>query len=75
MAHLSFGILAGAQSWDAQSWGNNFSLANTMGSAAENTAQSLTISFRGQMAASTSDVLTLGNFTVIRYPAQAIRKV
>jgi len=31
----------------------------------------LTISFRGAMTASTSDLLTLGNFTVIRYPAQA----
>ena len=67
---LAFGILTGAQSWDAQSWGNSFALANSMGSAAENPSLNLTISFRGQMAATTSDILTLGNFTVIRYPAQ-----
>ncbi len=67
---LAFGILTGAQSWAAQSWGNSFALANSVGSAAENSALNLTISFRGQMAATTSDILTLSNFTVIRYPAQ-----
>jgi len=68
--HLTFGILGSGQSWDAQSWGNTFALANAVGSAAENPSLSLTISFRGQMTASTADILTLGNFTVIRYPAQ-----
>jgi hypothetical protein len=66
----SFGVLSGSQAWNAQSWGNSFALANTVGSAAENPSLSLTIGFRGAMAAATSDVLTLGNFTVIRYPAQ-----
>jgi hypothetical protein len=67
---LAFGILTGAQSWDAQSWGNSFALANSVGSAAENSALNLTVSFRGLMAATTSDILTLSNFTVVRYPAQ-----
>jgi len=67
---LAFGILTGAQSWDAQSWGNSFALVNSIGSAAENSSLNLTISFRGQMAATTSDILNLSNFTVIRYPAQ-----
>jgi hypothetical protein len=67
----SFGILGSGQAWNTQSWGNSFVLATAAGSAAENSSLSLTIGFRGSMAAATSDVVTLGNFTVIRYPAQA----
>ena len=66
----TFAILGSGQAWNAQSWGNTFTLANGAGSATENSSLSLTIGFRGAMAATTSDVLTLGNFTVIRYPAQ-----
>jgi hypothetical protein len=66
----TFGILGSGQAWNAQSWGNTFAMANGVGSAVENPSLSLTIGFRGAMAATTSDVLTLGNFTVIRYPAQ-----
>jgi hypothetical protein len=68
---MTFGILAGGQTWDAQSWGNSLALANAVGSAAENSSLNLTIAFRGEMAGSTTDILTLGNFTVIRYPAQS----
>ena len=68
--HLAFGILGSGQSWDAQSWGNSFVLASAVGSAAENPSLPLTIVFRGQMAGASSDVLSLGNFTVVRYPAQ-----
>lgn len=68
--HAAFGILGSGQSWDAQSWGNSFALANAVGLAAENTSLSLTITFPARMAATTSDVITLSNFTVIRYPAQ-----
>jgi len=68
--HATLGILSGGQSWDAQSWGNTFALANAVGLAAENTSLSLTITFPVHMAVTTSDVITLSNFTVIRYPAQ-----
>lgn len=68
--HLSFSVLGSGQSWAAQSWGNTFAFVSGAGSAAENPSLSLTISFRGQMAGATSDLLTLGNFTVVRYPAQ-----
>ena len=67
---MTFGISSGAQSWDVQTWGNSLSLAAAVGSASANTTQNLTISFGGQMAAATSDTVTLNNFTVIRYPAQ-----
>ena len=68
--HIAFGLGAGTQSWDAQSWGNSFSLANAVGSASADITQSLTVSFRGQMASATSDSIGLSNFTVLRYPAQ-----
>jgi len=68
--HATLGILSTGQSWDAQSWGNTFALANAVGLAAENTSFSLTITFPVRFAGTTSDVITLSNFTVIRYPAQ-----
>ncbi|MEO8049744.1 MAG: hypothetical protein ABI833_04945 [Acidobacteriota bacterium] len=67
----TFGILGSGQAWNAQSWGNSFTLANAVGAASENSSLSLTVGFRGAMAATTSDAVTLGNFTVIRYPAQS----
>jgi hypothetical protein len=68
--HVTFGILASTQSWDAQTWGNSFALANAVGSAAANTSLSLTIIFPAHLATATADVISLSNFTVIRYPAQ-----
>ena len=68
--HVTLGILLSGQPWDSQSWGNTFALANAVGLAAENTSLSLTITFPVHMAATTTDVITLSNFTVIRYPAQ-----
>jgi hypothetical protein len=67
---LDFAIGASAQPWSGQSWGSSLALATALGSASGNTTASLTISFLGQMSASTSDALTLSNFTVVRYPAQ-----
>ena len=65
-----FGILATTQAWSAQSWGNSFALANAVGSAAANTSLSLTITFPARLGTATGDVISLSNFTVIRYPAQ-----
>jgi hypothetical protein len=45
-------------------------LANAVGTAAANTSLSLTITFPARLAAATSDVISLSNFTVVRYPAQ-----
>lgn len=66
----SFGIYSGGQMWDTQNWGATLAFSAGAGLASEDTSQALTISFRGQMAASGSDSLVLQNFTVIRYPAQ-----
>src|SRR5262249_7502785 len=71
VGHSSFGIDQSAQVWDTQNWGTTLSFAATAGSSAENTAQSLTISLLGEMAALTTDTVLLRNFSVIRHPAQA----
>ncbi len=68
---MAFGVYSGAQSWDTQRWGSSLGFAAATGTAAENTAQSLTISFRGSMAGATTDTVILRNFTVLRYPAQS----
>lgn len=68
--NLEFAINAASQAWSGESFGSSLSFAAAVGSASANTAQNLTISFLGQMAASTSDSLSLASFTVIRYPAQ-----
>jgi hypothetical protein len=68
---LAVGIYSGGQTWDAQSWGNSLSFAAGVGTAAENTGLNLTISLLSAMAGTTSDSVTLRNFTVTRYPAQS----
>jgi hypothetical protein len=65
-----FSVISGAQPWSGESFGSSLPLLTALGSASVNTTASLTISFLGQMAASTSDTLALSNFTVVRYPAQ-----
>jgi hypothetical protein len=67
---LDFAIGAGTQQWSGQSWGSGLVFATALGSASASTSLSLTISFLGQMSGTTSDTLTLSNFTVVRYPAQ-----
>jgi hypothetical protein len=71
VGHASFGVEASGQSWDAQTWGNTFALASAVGSAGADPNQNLTVSFRGNMTSTTTDTVTLLNFTVIRYPAQS----
>ncbi len=67
---MAFGVNSGTQLWDTESWGNSLSFASSVGSASANIAQNVTVTFSGQMTASTADSLGLSNFTVIRYPAQ-----
>ncbi len=68
---LGFGINVAAQSYSTESWGSALAFAAGVGSATANSSINLTISFQAQMAATTSDTVTLSNFTVIRYPAQS----
>jgi hypothetical protein len=67
---LDFSIGSTTQAWSGQSWGSSLAFQAALGLASGNTSLNLTISFLGQMSATTSDTLTLANFTVVRYPAQ-----
>jgi hypothetical protein len=69
--HTSFGIYGSSQVWDTQTWGIGLSFAVNAGASAENTGLALRVSLLGQMAGATSDSVSLRNFTVVRYPAQA----
>lgn len=60
---------SGAQ-WNVQSWGASLPLAASAGAASDSLAASITVSFLGRMTSSSSDTVTLRNFTVVRYPAQ-----
>ncbi len=71
IGRMSFGISATGQNWDSQNWGNSLSFAAAAGSASANTTQNLTVSFLADTAAATGDTAVLGNFTVVRYPAQS----
>jgi hypothetical protein len=66
-----FSIFGTSQLWDSKTWGVGLALTTTAGTAAEDTSQSLTVTFRGQMAsAGGGESIALRNFTVLRYPAQ-----
>jgi hypothetical protein len=65
-----FSIYGTSQLWDSQTWGTALAVASTTGISTEDTSQALTVSFRGQMATTTTDGVSLRNFTVIRYPSQ-----
>jgi hypothetical protein len=67
---LVFAVNASTQPWNGQSWGSTLAFAAAVGSTSVNTTQSLTISFLGQLGASTGDSVSLSSFTVVRYPAQ-----
>lgn len=66
-----FSIYGTSQVWDSQTWGTALTLANTTGISSEDTSQALTVSFRGQMVSTTTESVSLRNFMLIRYPAQA----
>ncbi len=69
--YAEFGVhLAGAQ-WNTQSWGSALALAAGIGDAVESLSAPLVIDLLGKMASTTTDTITLRNFTVIRYPARA----
>jgi hypothetical protein len=60
-------ILAAGAQLDSQSWGTVLSFSATVASAADSYANGLTIDFQGKLA-QTGDTLTLGNYTVLRFP-------
>ncbi|HEY1757365.1 MAG TPA: hypothetical protein VGG72_18470 [Bryobacteraceae bacterium] len=70
VGRTSFGLYSGAQTWATQSWGaSTLAFAASAGPSSIVPTLATTISFQG-LTGSITDTLTLGNFTVIRYPAQ-----
>ncbi|MFN7923463.1 MAG: hypothetical protein U0Q16_25400 [Bryobacteraceae bacterium] len=65
----SLGIHGLGLVWSTQTWGAGLAMASSAGTASPVFTNSITIDFRGSMTASTSDTVTLRNFTVVRYPA------
>ncbi len=65
----SLSVNSGAN-WSVQTWGNS-GLSQTVdaGISADNPLLGITLDLRGFMAGSTSDTVTLRNYTVTRYPA------
>jgi len=65
------GIHADGAQWSMQSWGTLAGFATDVGQTSDSLATPLTIDLLAHMDAVTSETVTLRNFTVVRYPAQA----
>jgi hypothetical protein len=52
-----------------QSWGTVLGLAAGVANAYDSLSYNIVLAFQGQMAATTTDTVTLRNFSVVRYPA------
>ena len=52
-----------------QSWGTVMGLAAGVSNAYDSLSYAIVLAFQGQMAATTTDTVTLRNFSVVRYPA------
>jgi hypothetical protein len=66
---VSLGVFAGGAQWSSQTWGRASALTADAGTASEVLANPVTIDFRAQLAATSTDTLTLRSFTVIRIQA------
>jgi hypothetical protein len=64
------GVQSSGQQLSALSWGATLTMLSQAAAANESLTAPLAISFLGKMNATTSDTVTLRNFTVIRYAAQ-----
>jgi len=54
----------------AESWGTTLAYAASVANASDNIVPPMKIDFQVKMAATTTETVTLQNFTVLRYPAQ-----
>lgn len=67
---ISFSVSANGQVWSTQTWTSAPAESLTLGTASEDLTMPLTFDFRGNMATTGADNLTLANYTVTRYPSQ-----
>jgi hypothetical protein len=63
------GVYSSGAQWSTQNWGGVSALAAAAGSTTETGVTGLTVDFLGRMASTTTDTVTLNQFTVLRYPA------
>ncbi len=64
------GIHSSGAQWSTQNWGGVAAFAASVGTTADTGAAGVVIDFLGTMAATTTDTVTLRQFTVLRYPSQ-----
>jgi len=64
----NIGFYTGGGQWSGQSWGTNLLLEADIGTTSENLTVPVVIDFRASMASTTTESVTLRNFTVTRYP-------
>jgi len=63
------GANAAACQMSVQSWGTLMGLAAGVANAYDSLSYPIVVAFQGQMSATTTDTVTLRNFSVVRYPA------
>lgn len=65
------GVHSAGAVWSVQSWGVSLALASSAGNASDSLAAPLVVDLLARMASSTTETVTLRNFSVVRYPAQS----
>ncbi len=67
-----FGLYTGGALWAAQDWGASLALSSGTGIATAAFSAPLAIELAGRFASSTTDTLTLRNYTVVRHAAAGL---
>ena len=63
------GANSAASQMSVETWGTVLGFAAAVENAYDSLQYPLVLAFQGQMAATTTDTVTLRNYTVVRYPA------
>jgi hypothetical protein len=64
------GVYSGGAQLRSESWGTALAYAASLANATDNVVPPMNINFQMKMATTSTDTVTLRNFTVVRYPAQ-----
>jgi len=65
------GVHASGSQWASETWNGQGANTLTIGNAADNISSAIAVRFLANFSGSTSDSITVRNFSVLRYPAQA----
>jgi len=63
-------LYAGGAQLRAETWGSTLTYAAGIANATDSVVPPLKVDFQAKMLQTTSETVTLRNFTVVRYPAQ-----